>query len=260
MAEEDNIQNDETAKYDRVDRRFDIAATITVFLVFLFGLFLTQKFLSAILLSIVLAYLLKPIYDILFRVTRRGRLSSFFSIMMMFFVILYVLIGLSSVLLYELSKIEKSGALNELRLTWISREFGLWIVDNLPEQAATYIKQIGDIPATIAAWASPIAQAQLSSFATQVPTLFAQSIVIVFSTYYILNDGKQIVTSSIELIPMNRRERVSYFVEDLNLIYTTLFTVYFTTSMLSGILAAFGFYILGIPSPSSWVYLLPFLP
>ncbi len=61
MAEEDNIQNDETAKYDRIDRRFDIAATITVFLVFLFGLFLTQKFLSAILLSIVLAYLLKPI-------------------------------------------------------------------------------------------------------------------------------------------------------------------------------------------------------
>ncbi|MDD1753469.1 MAG: AI-2E family transporter [Methanotrichaceae archaeon] len=243
------IKKVEPVKYDHFSRRFDIAATIIVFLVFLIGVYLTQKFLSPILLSIVLVYLLKPVYGLLFRVTRRGRLSSFFSIMMMFVIILYVLLGLSSVLLFEISKIERSGALTELRLTNISEEFGLWIIDKLPEQAAIYVKQVGDIPATIAAWASPIAQAQLTSFATQLPNLFAQSIVIIFLTYYILNDGKQIAAQAIELIPMNRKEMVSYFFEELNMIYTTLYTVYFTTSMLSGILAALGFYILGIPSP-----------
>ena len=243
------IKKVEPVKYDHFSRRFDIAATIIVFLVFLIGVYLTQKFLSPILLSIVLVYLLKPVYGLLFRVTRRERLSSFFSIMMMFVIILYVLLGLSSVLLFEISKIERSGALTELRLTNISEEFGLWIIDKLPEQAAIYVKQVGDIPATIAAWASPIVQAQLTSFATQLPNLFAQSIVIIFLTYYILNDGKQIAAQAIELIPMNRKEMVSYFFEELNMIYTTLYTVYFTTSMLSGILAALGFYILGIPSP-----------
>jgi predicted PurR-regulated permease PerM len=181
----------------------------------------------------VLVYLLKTVYGLLFRATRRGRLSSFFSIMMMFVIILYVLLGLSSVLLFEISKIERSRALNDLRLTRISEDFGIWMVDKLPEQAAIYVKQIGDIPATIAAWASPIAQAQLASFATSLPNLFAQSIVIMFLTYHLLNDGKQIVAGAIELIPRNRREMVSYFFQGLNLIYTTLFTVYFTASMLS---------------------------
>ncbi|MDD1741854.1 MAG: AI-2E family transporter [Methanotrichaceae archaeon] len=245
----EKIQKDEFEKHDRVSRRFDIAATIIVFLVFLIGVYLTQKFLSPILLSIVLVYLLKPVYDFLFRATRHGRLSSFFSIMMMFVIILYVLFGLVSVLLFEISKIERSGALTELRLTRISEEFRIWIVDKLPEQAAIYVREVGDIPATLVAWASPIAQAQLTSFATHLPDLFAQSIVIIFLTYYLLNDGKQIIASAIELIPRNRRETVSDFLQELNLIYTTLFTVYFTTSMLSGILAALGFYILGIPYP-----------
>ena len=65
----EKIQKDQFEKYDRVSRRFDIAATIIVFLIFLIGVYLTQKFLSPILLSIVLVYLLKPVYDFLFRAT-----------------------------------------------------------------------------------------------------------------------------------------------------------------------------------------------
>jgi predicted PurR-regulated permease PerM len=244
-----NRKDGEYLKCDKRSRRFDIASTIIVFLIFLIGVYLTQKFISPILLSIVLVYLLKPVYGYLFKVTRHSRLSSFFSMMMVFVIIMYVLFGLVSVLIFEITKIERSGALTELRLTRISEEFELWIVDKLPAQAAEYVKQVGDVPATIAAWASPIAQAQLTAFATQLPILFAESIVIIFLTYYILNDGSEILASAIELIPRDRKEIVSDFFQDLNLIYTTLFTVYFTTSMLSGILAAIGFYILGIPYP-----------
>jgi predicted PurR-regulated permease PerM len=232
-----------------VSRRFDIAAAIIVFLVFSATVYLTKDFLSTILLSIVLVFLLKPVYGFLFRMTRHGQLSSFFSIMVMFVVILSVLLGLSSVLLIEISRIEGTGALAELRLSRISEEFDLWIVDNLPEQVAVYVKQVGDIPATVAIWASPIAKEQLTTFAAHLPDLFAQSIVIIFFTYYILIDGEQIANRAIELIPIERRGMVSYFFQELNMIYTTLFTVYFTTSMLSGILAALGFYFLGIPYP-----------
>jgi predicted PurR-regulated permease PerM len=232
-----------------VGRRFDIAAAVIVFFVFLATIYLTQDFLSTILLSIVLVFLLKPVYGFLFRMTRRGQLSSFFSIMVMFIVILSVLIGLSSVLLFEVSKIEGTGALAELRLSRISEEFDLWMVDNLPDQAAFYVKQVGDIPATIATWASPIAKEQLTTFAANLPDLFAQSIVVIFFTYYILIDGEQIAARAIELVPKERRGIVGYFFQELNMIYTTLFTVYFTTSMLSGILAALGFYLMGIPYP-----------
>ncbi len=232
-----------------VSRRFDIAAGIIVFLAFLITVYLTQDFLSTILLSIVLVFLLKPVYSYLFKVTRHGQLSSFFSIMVMFVVILSVLVGLSSVLLLEISKIERTGALSELRLTRISDEFDLWIVDNIPDQAAIYVKQVGDIPATIATWATPIAEEQLTAFASHLPDLFAQSIVVIFFTYYILIDGGQIADRALDLLPRDRRGIVSYFLQELNMIYTTLFTVYFTTSMLSGILAAIGFYLIGIPYP-----------
>jgi len=42
---------------------------------------------------------------------------------------------------------------------------------------------------------------------------------------------------------------VRYFLQELNGFYNTLFTVYFITSMLSGVLAAIGFSLLGIPYP-----------
>ena len=42
---------------------------------------------------------------------------------------------------------------------------------------------------------------------------------------------------------------VRYFIQELDSIYTTLFTVYFSTSMLSGVLAAIGFSLLGVPYP-----------
>lgn len=232
-----------------VGRRFDIAAAIIVFLAFLATIYLTQDFLSTILLSIVLVFLLKPVYGFLFRVTRRGQISSFFSIMVMFVVILSVLLGLSSVLLFEISKIARTEAFTQLRLSTISDEFDLWIVENLPDQAELYVKQVGDVPATIASWATPVAEEQLTSFVAHLPDLFAQSIVVIFFTYYILIDGEQIVSRAIELIPRERQGVVSYFFQELNMIYTTLFTVYFTTSMLSGILAALGFYLLGIPYP-----------
>jgi predicted PurR-regulated permease PerM len=230
-------------------RRFDIAAAITVFLVLIITVYLTKNFLSTILLSIVLVFLLKPVFGYLYRVTRQSQLSSFFSIMVMFIVILSVLLGLSSVLLIEISNLQRSGALTELRFSRISEEFDLWMVENLPEPAAMYVKQVGDIPAAIASWASPIAEEQLSSFAAHLPDLFAQSIVVIFFTYYILIDGEQIAARTIDLLPRERRGMVSHFFQELNMIYTTLFTVYFTTSMLSGVLAALGFYVLKIPYP-----------
>ncbi len=230
-------------------RRFDIAVAAIVLLVFIATVYLTKNFLPTILLSIVLVFLLKPVYGFLFRVTRHGQVSSFFSIMVMFIVILAVLLGLSSVLLIEISNLERSGALNELRFSTISEEFDLWIVDHLPEQMVYYVKRIGDIPATIVSWVSPVAEAQLTSFAAHLPDLFAQSIVVIFFTYYILIDGERFVASAIDILPKERRGLVKYFFQELNMIYTTLFTVYFTTSMLSGILAAIGFYLLGLPYP-----------
>jgi len=94
-----------------ISRRFDIAADICILMVFIATVYMTKDFLSAIPLSIILIYLLKPVYAGIFQLTRHEGLSSFISLMVVFAVILAVLIGLSSVLLIELSNIHSSGVL-----------------------------------------------------------------------------------------------------------------------------------------------------
>lgn len=232
-----------------LSRRFDIAAGIIVLLVFLATVYLTKDFLSTILLSIVLVFLLKPVYAFLFRITKHGQLSSLFSMLIMLVVILAVILGLTGVLLVEISSLVESGALSEIRFSTISEDLNLRLQSALPDLIYQYLKEIGDVPATIASYLSPIAERELASFASNVPGLFAQAIVAVFFTYYILIDGRAFVNQAVDLLPQTKRGPVRYFFQELNSIYTTLFTVYFTTSVLSGVLAAVGFYLLGIPYP-----------
>jgi predicted PurR-regulated permease PerM len=233
-------------------RRFDIVVAIIVFLIFVITIYLTKNFISTILMSIVLVYLLKPIYTLVFRLTGNERVSSFSSLMIIFIVIIAVLLSLTSVLLAELSNLQRSGALADIRLSDISGELLLWMKGSLPEPLVIYLNNIGDIPATIGFWIAPIAQAQLSTFVSSLPIMFAKSIVAIFFTYYLLIDGRHIVNRATGLLPKRKRGIARRFLQELDGIYTTLFTVYFTTAIIAGSLAAIGFYLLNIPYPLVW--------
>jgi predicted PurR-regulated permease PerM len=238
-------------------RRFDMAAGALVFLVFLATVYLTKDFLTTILLSIVLVFLLKPLYSAFFRLTRQRQISSFSSILIVFVFMLAILLGITTVLLEETSNLEKSGALSNIQYTAITQEIDIWAKNVLPawlynyvsEIILKYVQEISDIPVAIATWLFPIVQRELASLASDLPVLFAQLIVVVFFTYYILIDGKEFMAKAVDLFPKHKRGLVLNFLKELNSIYTTLFTVYFSTSMLSGVLAAIGFSLLGVPYP-----------
>lgn len=233
-------------------RRFDIAVDTVILIVFIVTMYMSKDFLSALPLSIVLIYLLKPVYAGIFRLTRREGLSSFISLMIVFAVILTVIIGLSGVLLIEISNIQRSGALAAIRLSSISNDLTLWMNNSLPAPVVLYIKGVGDIPAALANWITPIAETQLSGFVSGLPILFAESLIAIIFTYYMLIDGRHILDRSVELMPKTKRGIFRHFLQELDSIYTTLFTVYFTTALISGSLAALGFYLLGIPYPLVW--------
>jgi predicted PurR-regulated permease PerM len=235
-----------------IGRRFDIAVDVVILMVFVFTLYMTKDFLSTIPLSIALIYLLKPVYAGIFRLTRHEGISSFFSLMIVFAVILAVLVGLSGVLLVEILNIQGSGALASTRLTSISENLILWMDSSLPEPVVLYFKGVGDIPVAIAYWITPIAEVQLSALVSGLPILFAESIIAIIFTYYMLIDGRYILDRAIELLPKTKRGIFRRFLQELDSIYTTLFTVYFSTAIISGSLAALGFYLLGIPYPLVW--------
>lgn len=242
------------------NRRFEMAAAGVVVLVFLITVYLTQDFLSTILLSIVLVFLLKPLYSIFFRLTGHRQISSFFSILIVFITFLALFLGITSVLFVELTNLERSQALSGLDLSAIAditHEIGLYAKSTLPAWAYSYmevkvreyLQGISDIPIAIADWIFPIVRSELTSFASSLPVLFAQLIVAVFFTYYLLIDGGSFVRSGLDLLPRQDRRIVEIFLQELASIYDTLFSVYFTTSMLSGVLAFIGFSLLGVPYP-----------
>ena len=233
-------------------RRFDIAADIVILMVFVITVYITKDFLSTIPLSIVLIYLLKPVYAGIFRLTRHEGLSSFFSLLVVLAVILAMLIGLSSVLLNEITNIQRTGALAAIRLSSISNDFILWMNSSFPEPVVLYVKGVGDIPSAIAYWIIPIAETQLSGFVSSLPILFGESLIAIIFTYYMLIDGRHTIDLAVELLPKPKRGIFRHFLQELDSLYTTLFTVYFTTAIISGSMAALGFYLLGIPYPLVW--------
>ena len=113
-------------------RRFDLAAGITVFLVFLITVYLTKNFLNTILLSMVLVFLLRPLYSLFFRLTHRRRISSFFSLLIVFLLILGFLIGITTALLVEMVNLERSGFISGSQITAMIQEIELWAKSSIP--------------------------------------------------------------------------------------------------------------------------------
>ena len=238
-------------------RRFDVAAGIFVFLVLLTTIYLTKDFLNTILLSMVLVFLLRPLYGIFFRLTGRSQISSLFSILIVFILVLGFLIGITTVLLVEMVNLERSGFVSGTQITALTGEIEFWAKNSIPswmynsivDMLLKYVAEISDIPIAIAKWLLPVLESGVASFASNLPVLFAQLIVAVFFTYYILMDGKDFIAGALDLVPEEKKGLIRIFLHELNMIYDTLFSVYFTTSMLSGAMAAIGFSLLGMPYP-----------
>jgi predicted PurR-regulated permease PerM len=233
-------------------RRFDTAAAGVIILAFGLTVYLTKDFLSPMLLSVVLVFLLAPFRAFIFRLTGKARISSFLSLLVVFIIIIAVVMFLTRTVLTEISNLERSGALYNIQFYSLSDDIEKQVEVLVPSSILQYLGDLGAIPSTIAVWLIPKAESALGEFASDLPILFAQLIVVIFFTYYILIDGRSFVAQAVDLLPKNKRGLTNRFLEELHDIYTTLFTVYFTTSMLSGVLAAVGFFLMGIPYPVLW--------
>ncbi|HWQ18436.1 MAG TPA: hypothetical protein VN455_01570 [Methanotrichaceae archaeon] len=167
------------------DRRFDIAAAAIIILSVIITIYVTKYFLSTILLGVVLVYILRPVYEGIYWATRSAQLSSLLSLLIVFATVMTVLFILSSLLLNEVLNLQLSG---DIRLSDLSEEINLWVDRNLPGAVAVYLEDIGDIPAALASFAYPIVMVELTSLASNLPILIAQSLVAVFFTYYQQNE------------------------------------------------------------------------
>ena len=251
-----------------LSRKFYTGALALVLLVAILTVYVTKEFLTTILLSVFLAYMLNPVYKYALRLTGRRSLSSFLSIILVFIVFVFIVISAIGVLSSEVSVLLASEDAYQL-VSNLSSNVNNFVENSLPGPINSYVKQAGglsaaaekylppalayyvvhlsDLSLAVMSWVLPILQNSISGFLSDLPIRFAQFLVAIFFTYYFLIDGRDMVYKVVSELP--EKDLVHHFMKDLNTIYNNLFNVYFITSMLSGIFAAIGFSLIGTPYP-----------
>jgi len=169
--------------------------------------------------------------------------------LIIFFILIFVFFVVANALIVEISNLLGLGGIAYLQI--LSSNFSSTIngLANmyLPAQAADYLKTIGDIPTALILIVQPVLQDNIISFASNLPIYFAQILLVIIFTYYFLVDGRWIINEFVEQLP--EQKVVVHFLQELNLIYSSLFRVFFMIALLTGTIGAIGFSLFGIPYP-----------
>lgn len=231
-------------------RKFYIIFAAITFVLIIFAVYLSKNFISTILLSFLLAYILEPVFMYFSRnVGHHRRASAFASISIIFFILIIIIFAAADALITEMSNLLGLGGVAYLQIqaSNFSAAINGFSKVYLPALVADYVKGIGDIPTALIMMVQPVLQAHIISFASNIPIYFTQFLLAIIFTYYFLVDGKQIIKEFAGLLP--EKDVTTRFILELDLIYKSLFRVFFLNSLLTGIIGAIGFLALGIPYP-----------
>lgn len=236
------------------DDRFRWMATATIVFVIAATIYVTKAFITTILLSAFVAYLMVPVHSNLFRITKNKQLASLLSMSIVVVIVITFIIYVINAMMTEVSIL--SGSQYALH-TVVNDSFDT-ITDVVkryaPNLAAQYLDQIRPLLAasagSIVPKLLPYATEILSNLASRTPILLAQSGVAILLIYYLLIDGKCIMDKILVLLPENAVTPL--FLGELNAIYNSLFNVYFITCALIGVTATVGFMVMEIPYPFLW--------
>lgn len=259
-----------------MDSRMKLAwiAAVTLIFAFLAAVYVTKTFVTTIMLSVFLAYILVPVYNFIQRITGRKRLSSILSILIVFLIFIIFVINIISTLSAEVSNLSLSQEeINRTAASYINQKtddifnnFRGFTTKYLPDSMTPYAEGMIEnakesVSAILNAPTSSIApeviphvvnfiKSLATGIASNLMKVIVQFGVAILLTYYFLIDGKSAVNNAIALFP--EKEIVRRFLAELNAIYNSLFNVYLISSFITGMIGAVGFMLLGISYPFLW--------
>jgi predicted PurR-regulated permease PerM len=257
-----------------LDNGSKIFVWISIILLVLFAAYIARFIVGALVLSILLAYMLYPIYSITYIRTGSRRISSLFAIS-----IIFVVMALLIITIYRPISIGIAGLSEEIDLArnmTISR-FGasLGFIPNvvLPARIEEFkiMLQEGFLPLmasfilpaiaqrAVDTWIIPLMENQFSNIILNLPLLLVQIIIAIFFAYYLLLTGKDAAEKTANLLPEPRRKVGYHFLNELDGVFKMLFTINFDTGVYNSIVALIIFHTLGVPFALIWALLAAFL-
>jgi len=233
-------------------RKFKWIASATIICVALAVIYITKAFIVTILWSLLIAYLLHPLYAYLLRITKNKQVSALLTLSLVFAIFLICLLVVINALATEVGLLESHYTIQDTANNLLISVSGF--AERYVPNAAQYMeearRQFKDFAKDAVPKLLSLASGVLAGIASKTVIYLAQFGVSVLLVYYLLIDGKNTMDKAIHLLP--ERELVLKFLEELKPIYQSLFNVYLITCVLTGVIAATGFFMLGVSYPLLW--------
>ncbi len=235
------------------DMKFKWIARSIIVVVVLAVIYITKAFLTTIIWSLFVAYLLYPLYSYLLRTTKNKQISALLTLSLVFAIFLFCTIVVLNALTTEVLSLWESqytlqGAMNHF-LVSISG-FAEGYIPDASQYAEGVSRAFGDFVKQIIPRLLSLTAGMLTGIASRAMMYLAEFFVSVLLVYYLLIDGENTLDKATNLLP--ERDLILKFLDELKPIYHSLFSVYLITCLLIGIIAAIGFFLLGVPYPLLW--------
>ena len=213
---------------------------------FLALIFLSYKiikpYFSALAGSAVLAYIFHPIYNKFLQITKREKLSSFLTCLLIIILIIIPLIIISNILIQESVTIYKSDFINKLEeftSKYTSEDFPYsGIISQAIFKSLDYIRT------------------SATQFFINLPSGILSFIISIYTLYFLLIKGDHLVKDIVQIIPIKDRAKLLK-----NIGKTTFAIIYgfFAVAAFEVILSTLGFGLVGLSSPALWGIIIGFL-
>jgi predicted PurR-regulated permease PerM len=217
--------------------------------VFGFALFLLWLFLQPVLLSIIVAALLSiilyPLYTFLNQKCwpYSPAFNSFLSVMIALLCIVLPIVGLFALLVAE--------ALSLYRYVSVNGVFFDTYVTSADVILSRYIPDFSINLQSVISSVSQWLVLQLGSLFSSSLALLLHTIIILFTTFYLLRDGRKFVSWLISVSPLADSED-EFIVSRTRTAIVAIVRGLFLVAILQGLCVSLGFLLFGVPNPILW--------
>jgi len=226
---------------------FAIIAVIIAFL-------LVRPFLIPLLTSAVLAYLFYPVHEKIYKKIKKKSLSA----AIVTIIIILIIVIPSAILLFQIAKEVSFGyvALKQVIAGGFQGCESGFFCDFLKQPETMFYLQDGLQKITESLTQS------IYNFIFSVPTLLLHTLIIFFTTFFLIRDGKSFVKKIRELTPLKTHQEEMIFAQMKEVTRSIIYGL-FLIAVIEGIMGAVLFRAAGVSAPILWgtaIALLAFIP
>ncbi|MGD0327192.1 MAG: AI-2E family transporter [Halobacteriota archaeon] len=211
--------------------------------------FISWPFKDVIAITLLLAFILQYPTAWLEKRIHRRRSAILIVIVSIFAALAFVLLDIVYILYSEIASLSVSSENLDKLLSQGSQSLITSLSARISEslQVASLQGRISDILSTILKDVLASSTSVIERVIPNIPLYVVELVIVTLLLYYLLLRGKDFFGEMITLVPAEYQTVVNRFLGHLQLIYYSLYVVNLGSSIVSGILAAVGYAILGVP-------------